>query len=299
MEKKKLSTSPGRRIYFSIKMCSRFWITVCGLRDIACRVRSSIRFVFQRNPKKRRYLTVSASTIESRFFNTPVNWSSVSQPSKSYQASPQWTATAGTRIESRVKITVSRGADCNSIIVSDCALLTADKSRFRRFSSLIIAASSARNRSNSFTVSSSDSTRAALKESRTLYRSTSVSRASVFALYLEADCWALFSFTSSETNKAIKTAEQAMIKRANFWEISISVLLVVANITIFSLHPSGPPIFQYRRHNTKRPGPAATTTPKAAKGGRLQGDRAAPRWPTDNYARTHGSSRPRPLKSRS
>ena len=171
-------------------MCSIPIIVVCGFRLTTSNCRSSTLRVFHRNPRNRRYLTVSANTKESRFANLPVKSSAVNRPSKSNQASPQWTATAGTRMESRMITTVSRGTARKSIIVCDCVLFTAAKSRLRCFNSRINSASSARNLSNSFTVNSSDCTRAALNESRTRYCSTSDSNASVLDLYRAACAFA-------------------------------------------------------------------------------------------------------------
>lgn len=215
--------------YFFNKTNSTSTIFVCGFLLTTSTRRFFTRPVFHKKPKNRLYWTDSATNIESRLVNVPLNSSSVNIPSKLYHASPQWSAVAGVTMESRTSTTVSLGTARNSMMVWACVVLTAAKSLLRPFNCLINAASSARNLSYSFTVSSSDCTRAAFSESRTRYVSTSVSNVSVLFRYLSL----------SPLNCLIFARCAAHSKRiaTNIAAIPISNLVLTLMATLMVLHP--------------------------------------------------------------
>lgn len=143
-----------------------------------------IFLVFQRNPKNRRYCTVSAIKMLSRFINVPVN-------SPSGVVHP-FNVNHGSEISTHLKTTVSPGkytmlsrtVPRNLAIVSNCAVVTASKSRFFVRNVFINSASLVRYFSNSDNFSPKTPTLAAFKLSFVWYWETSCNNVSVLVLYL-------------------------------------------------------------------------------------------------------------------
>lgn len=132
--------------YFSMVMNSTPNIRVDGFLLTTSISRFFIFFVFQRNPQKRLYCTVSAINRLSRFICVPVNTpAGVVHPCNSNHGSTM-------SIQRNTVVTVSPGKYTilsrtfarNSFIVSICAVVTLCKSRFFVCNDLINAASSAR-----------------------------------------------------------------------------------------------------------------------------------------------------------
>lgn len=141
--------------------------------------------VFQRNPQKRLYWTVSAINKLSRVIILPENVLFIIHPSKSTHLSEYSIQRTTVVTVSPGKYTMlSRTVPRNSLIVSICAVVTASKSRFFVCNVFINSASLARYFSNSDNFSSKTPTLAAFKLSFVWYRETSCNNVSVLVLYL-------------------------------------------------------------------------------------------------------------------
>lgn len=142
--------------------------------------------VFQRNPQKRLYWTVSAINRLSRFICVPVNvLSGRAHPCNSNHGSTISTQRKTVVTVSPGKYTIlSRTVPRNSLIVSNCVVVTRCKSRFFVCSVFINAKSSARYFSYSETFNVKLPTFAAFKLFFVWYVLTSCNNVSVFDLYL-------------------------------------------------------------------------------------------------------------------